>query len=308
MTALPHDPGTDAWVAHRNLLFTVAYEMLGSAADAEDVLQESWLRWSRVPVREILDTRAYLVRITTRLALDHLRAAGRRREEYVGPWLPEPLLTSPDVAEDVELAESVSTAMLLVLETLSPAERAVFVLREVFEMPYEEIAEAVDKTPAAVRQIAHRARGHVMERRPRQVVATGEWEAVTTRLVAALDGGDLQPLADVLAPDVVLLTDGGGVKRAALKPIRGVDKVLRFLGGVYDAATRAEMVRVNGGVAVRLELDGELEAVATFTVDGGRITHAYIVRNPHKLAAMATTSVLTRGRHPRGTRSGAARP
>lgn len=294
MTGVSPDPATDAWVAHRNLLFTVAYEMLGSAADAEDVLQESWLRWVRVPMHTVHDPRAYLVRVTTRLALDHLRAASRRREEYVGPWLPEPLLTTPDVAEDVELAESVSTAMLLVLETLSPAERAVFVLREVFDMPYEEIAEAVEKSPAAVRQIAHRARGHVTARRPRQVVRTGEWKAVMERLVAALDGGDLQALTDVLAPDVVMLTDGGGVKRAALKPVLGMDKVLRFLGGVYDAATRTEVVPVNGGMALRLELDGELEAVATVAIHDGRVTHAYVVRNPHKLVAMETAATLTR--------------
>ena len=161
---------TDAFVAHRNLLFTVAYEMLGSAADAEDVLQETWLRWADVELDEVREPRAYLVRITTRLALNRIRSLSRRRESYVGPWLPEPLLTSPDVAEDVELADSVSMAMLLVLETLTPTERAVFVLRDVFAFPYDEIAAAVDKTPAAVRQIAHRARNHVDARRPREVV------------------------------------------------------------------------------------------------------------------------------------------
>ena len=160
------DPATEAFVAHRNLLFTVAYEMLGSASDAEDVVQETWLRWADVDQSEVRDPRSYLVRIVTRKALDRLRALARQREEYVGEWLPEPLLTSPDVAEDVELAESVSIAMLTVLETLGPAERAVFVLREVFDAPYDEIATALDKTPAAVRQIAHRAREHVAARRP----------------------------------------------------------------------------------------------------------------------------------------------
>ncbi|AIA05157.1 RNA polymerase sigma-70 factor, ECF subfamily [Streptomyces noursei] len=160
------DPATEAFVAHRNLLFTVAYEMLGSAADAEDVLQETWLRWVEVAVDQVHDRRAYLVRITTRQALNRLRTLTRRKEAYVGPWLPEPLLTTPDVAEDVELAESVSMALMLVLETLSPTERAVFVLREVFDIAYEEIAAAVDKSPAAVRQIAHRARRHVEARRP----------------------------------------------------------------------------------------------------------------------------------------------
>lgn len=193
MSEVSSDAATEEWVRPRNLLFTVAYEMLGSAADAEDVLQESWLRWSRAADESVRDPRAYLVRVTTRLALDHLRTQRRRREEYVGPWLPEPVLTTRDVAEDVELAESVSTAMLLVLETLTPPERAVFVLREVFDLPYDEIAAAVDKTPAAVRQIAHRARAHVSARRPRQVVAPGEREAVMERFLAAVAGDDLQP-------------------------------------------------------------------------------------------------------------------
>src|SRR3954454_15835410 len=157
----------DPFVAHRSLLFTVAYEMLGSAADAEDVLQESWLRWAGVDQAQVQAPRAYLIRIVTRQALNRLRTVSRQREEYVGEWLPEPLLTSPDVAEDVELAESVSIAMLTVLETLGPAERAGFVLREVFDTPYDEIAEAVGKEPAAVRQIASRARNHVAARRPR---------------------------------------------------------------------------------------------------------------------------------------------
>lgn len=168
---VPADPATGAFIAHRSLLFTVAYEMLGSAADAEDVLQETWLRWAGVDLGTVQNQRAFLVRITTRQALSRLRTLGRRKESYVGSWLPEPLLTAPDVAEDVELAESVSTAMLLVLETLAPAERAVFVLREVFDVEYDEIAEAVDKSPAAVRQIAHRARAHVAARRPRGVVS-----------------------------------------------------------------------------------------------------------------------------------------
>ncbi len=154
----------DPFVTHRGLLFTVAYEMLGSAADAEDVLQESWLRWAAVDHDEVREPRAYLVRIVTRQALNHVRASARRRESYVGEWLPEPLLTSPDVADDVELADNVSIAMLTVLETLGPTERAVFVLREVFDVPYDEIAAGVDRTPAAVRQIAHRAREHVAAR------------------------------------------------------------------------------------------------------------------------------------------------
>ena len=186
------DPATEAFVAHRNLLFTVAYEMLGSAADAEDVLQETWLRWAGVDLGTVRDQRAYLVRITTRQALGRLRTLRRRKESYVGPWLPEPLLTAPDVAEDVELADSVSMAMLLVLETLTPTERAVFVLREVFALEYDEIAEAVGKTPAAVRQIAHRARAHVAARRPRGGVSAAETRGALQAFQRAIETGDLQ--------------------------------------------------------------------------------------------------------------------
>src|SRR3954467_12223723 len=225
---MSQDRATAAFLAHRNLLFTVAYEMLGSAADAEDVLQETWLRWAGVDLDEVRDQRAYLVRITTRLALTRLRALGRRRESYVGSRLPQPLLTTPDVAEDVELAESVSMAMLTVLETLGPAERAVFVLHEVFETPYDEIAEAVGKSPAAVRQIAHRARDHVAARRPRMPVSTAEQQQAVGRFLLAIRNGDLQGLLDVLAPDVVVVSDGGGFAPAARRPIMGAERVARF--------------------------------------------------------------------------------
>ena len=214
------DTATEAFLAHRNLLFTVAYEMLGSAADAEDVLQETWLRWAGVDLGGVRDFRAYLIRITARQALARLRTLGRRGT-YVGAWLPEPLLTAPDVAEDVELAESVSMAMLLVLETLTPTERAVFVLREVFGLDYDEIAEAVDKSPAAVRQIAHRARAHVAARRPRGVVSAAEAREALEAFKRAAETGDLQGLLDILAPDVVLLGDGGGVKQAVPRPVVG---------------------------------------------------------------------------------------
>nr|WP_236700289.1 sigma-70 family RNA polymerase sigma factor [Allosalinactinospora lopnorensis] len=215
------DPATETFVSHRNLLFTVAYEMLGSAADAEDVLQETWLRWVKVDLGQVRDQRAYLVRITTRQSLNRLRTMMRRKEAYVGPWLPEPLLTTPDVAEDVELAESVSMALMLVLETLSPTERAVFVLREAFDVSYDEIAAAVGKSPAAVRQIAHRARQHVDARRQREAVSPSETRAALESFQHALETGDLQGLLDVLAPEVVLVSDGGGVKQAALRPIIG---------------------------------------------------------------------------------------
>lgn len=285
---------TDAFVTHRNLLFTVAYEMLGSAADAEDVLQETWLRWAEVAHDEVRDERAYLVRIATRLALNRMRTMARRREQYVGPWLPEPLLTAPDVADDVELADSVSTAMLLVLETLSPTERAVFVLREVFDLGYDEIAAAVDKSPAAVRQVAHRARAHVDERRPREDVTAQERDAVIARFLGATATGDLQSLMDVLAPDVVLMTDGGGFKKAALRPILGRDKVLRFLAAVAPEDASADVVVVNGRPALRLVVGGEVDAIGTMLVEGGLVTGLYLVRNPAKLGRLDAVVALTR--------------
>ena len=291
---------TDAFVAHRDLLFTVAYELLGSAADAEDVLQETWLRWAERagdPDREeVRDERAYLVRITTRLALNRLRTLARRRESYVGPWLPEPLLTAPDVAEDVALADSVSTAMLLVLETLTPTERVVFVLREVFDVGYDEIAAAVGKTPAAVRQVAHRARSHVEARRPRQPVSAAEQQAVVERFLAAADTGDLQQLMDVLAPDVVLVTDGGGLKKAALRPIQGAEKVMRFLLAVapLDQPLSADAVLLNGAPAVRLYVGGELDSVVSLLMEDGVVRSMYFVRNPEKLGRVAVEVRLTR--------------
>ena len=211
----------------------------------------------------------------------------RRREEYVGEWLPEPLLTSPDVAADVELAESVSIAMLTVLETLAPAERAVFVLREVFDTPYEEIAEAVGKSPAAVRQIAHRARDHVEARRPRMPVSTTEQQEVVERFLAAVRHGDLQGLLDVLAPDVVIIADGGGLVAAARRPIEGAEQVATFLSRaarIADVETTA--IWLNGSPGVRIDIGGELDTAVSVAVEDGRITRIYAIRNPHKLARL----------------------
>ncbi|HEX6340224.1 RNA polymerase sigma-70 factor [Umezawaea sp.] len=290
------DPATEAFLSHRNLLFTVAYEMLGSAADAEDVLQETWLRWVGVDLDTVRDRRAFLVRITTRQALDRLRALGRRKESYVGSWLPEPLLTAPDVAEDVELADSVSMAMLLVLETLAPTERAVFVLREVFDLGYDEIADAVDKTPAAVRQIAHRARAHVAERRPRGAVSPAETRAAFEAFQRATETGDLQGLLDVLAPDVVLVGDGGGVRQAVPRPIVGALKVARLLtsGPGRDAAAWLRPAQVNGHPAMVLHRDGEVDTVLAIRIDDGLITGIYAVRNPEKLSHMEQETSLSR--------------
>ncbi|WP_280361760.1 RNA polymerase sigma-70 factor [Nocardia wallacei] len=292
------DPATEAFVAHRNLLFTVAYEMLSSAADAEDVLQETWLRWSQVDPGQVEDARAYLVRITTRQSLNRLRTLKRRKESYVGPWLPEPLLTTPDVAENVELAESMSMALMLVLETLSPTERAVFVLREVFDMGYDDIAAAVDKTPAAVRQIAHRARGHVDARRPRTTATPAQAKAALESFQRAIETGDPQGLLDVLAPEVVLLGDGGGVKRAAPRPVVGAEKVARFMAaGLRKVGTTltTEATTINGNPALLFRLDGEIEGVMAFRIEEGRFTGLYFVRNPEKLTRVESATTLSLG-------------
>jgi len=289
----------EPFVTHRSLLFTVAYEMLGSAADAEDVVQEVWLRWANMGEAardEVRDPRAYVLRMVTRQALNRLRTLARRREDYVGEWLPEPLLTSPDVADDIELAESVSIAMLTVLETLGPAERAVFVLREVFDVPYDEIAEAVGKSSSAVRQIANRARQHVAARRPRMEVGCTEQRQVVERFLAALTTGDVQGLMDVLAPDVVMVSDGGGLVPAARKPVEGRERAAALLARFSQvvADPKIATLLVNGAVAARIDLAGELYAVVTFVVDDDRITRLYAIVNPQKLGRLDKVAELRR--------------
>ena len=287
----------DAFVAHRGLLFTVAYEMLGSAADAEDVVQETWLRWDGLESTEdVRDERAYLVQIVTRQALNRLRMMARRREDYVGDWLPEPLLTHPDVAEDIELAESVSFALLTVLETLGPVERAVFVLREVFDVPYDEIATAVDKSPAAVRQIGHRAREHVAARRPRVQVTRSEQREVVDRFSTAVTTGDVLGLLEVLAPDVVLIGDGGGLAPSIRRPVEGARKVAQMLANFARLAPDAQvaLLDLNGAPALRIDAgQGGTTAIA-FGFDGARIVRIYSVRNPHKLERLDAVADLRR--------------
>lgn len=286
----------DPFGLHRSLLFTVAYEMLGSAADAEDVLQEVWLRWVAVDLAQVREQRAYLVRITTRLALNRLRTLSRRKEAYVGPWLPEPLLTAPDVAEHVELAENLSLALMYILETLAPTERAVFVLREVFDFGYDEIAAAIDKTPAAARQIAHRARRHVDARRPRVPTTPQEARVALGSLQRALATGDLEGLLAVLAPDVVFVSDGGGLRMAALRPVVGVEKVLRYMAGSVDKAggvLTSELMTVNGNPALVLRLDGVVDGVLAVHVEDARVTGLYYVRNPEKLTRVESETALT---------------
>jgi len=289
----------DPFVAHRSLLFTVAYEVLGSAADAEDVVQETWLRWAALDDdarADVRDPRAYLVRIVTRQALNRLRTLARRREDYVGQWLPEPLVVAGDVADDVALAESVSFAMLTVLETLEPVERAVFVLREVFDTPYDEVAAAVDRTPAAVRQIAHRARSRVAERRPRRTVSRAEQEAVVERFVDAVRGGDLDALLQLLAPDVLVVADGGGIVSAVPRPVRGAAKVAAFLTMLNQLTGdfASQQARVNGDPAVLVAVDGRLDTVMSLVIEDGRISAIYAVRNPDKLSRVDRETALSR--------------
>jgi len=295
---------TDAEVfeGHRDLMFAVAYRMLGTIADAEDAVQDAWLRWSAAPRADVADPRAYLARIVTNTALNRLRSARSRREAYVGPWLPEPLLTEagPDAAERAELADSVSVAMLVVLESLTPEERAVFVLREVFGFGHAEIAAALGRSAPAVRQLAHRAREHVQARRPRFDVDWNQQREVTERFLTAAGGGDIEGLMTVLAPDVTLLTDGGGKARAALRPIVGAGKAARFLVaiagrpymGVDISGMTLAPAEINGSPGTLIMTGGRAIAALTLTVSGGRITAIQLLVNPDKLTAITAGRTL----------------
>ena len=295
---------TDAEVfeAHRDLMFAVAYRMLGTITDAEDAVQDAWLRWSAASRADVADPRSYLARIVTNTALNRLRSVRSRREAYIGPWLPEPLLTAagPDAAERAELAESVSVAMLVVLESLTPEERAVFVLREVFGFEYAEIGAAVGRSVPAARQLAHRAREHVQARRPRFDVDRNQQREVTERFLAAAGGGDIEGLMSVLAPDVTLLTDGGGKARAALRPITGASKVARFLVaiasrpymGIEISEISLTAAEINGSLGTLITGGGRAIAALTLTVSGGRVTAIQLLANPDKLTAITAGRTL----------------
>ncbi len=291
----------EAFDRHRRLLFSVAYQMLGSVADAEDVVQDAWLRWSAADRGDVVDERAYLVRIVSRLALDRLDSARARRESYVGPWLPEPLLTgrapvasapqAADPEDAAELGEQVSLALLVVLETLSPAERAVFVLREAFGMSTAEVAAALGRSEAAVRQMTHRAREHVQARQPRFDTDRAAQREVTERFLAAAVGGDVETLLAAMAPGVVLLADGGGKVTAARRPIVGSDKVARFLAavgpqGAHLPGLRVEVSELNGAPAVVAWTDeGPFMALQLVLADG-LVEQVLYVANPDKLAGL----------------------
>jgi RNA polymerase sigma-70 factor (ECF subfamily) len=281
---------------YRNLLFSVAYRVLGTAADAEDAVQDAWLKWSAADRTQVADPKAYLVRVVSNVAMDRLRSASRQRETYVGPWLPEPILTSPDTAEDVTAAESVSMALLVVLETLGPLERAVFVLREAFGFGYAEIADAVERSEDAVRQAAHRARSHVQARRPRFHADRARQQEVTQRFVAAAAGGDINTLMQLLAPDVTLWTDGGGKVRQAMRPVTGAERVAAWFAGVatrpYEGVLPAQMaielVDINGSPGMVFTGAGRVIATLTLDLDDtGRVTEVLNVANPDKLGAVS---------------------
>ena len=296
---------TDAEVFEecRGLMFAVAYRMLGTISDAEDAVQDAWLRWSAASRADIANPRAYLTRIITNTALNRLRAVRARREAYIGPWLPEVLLTEagPDATERAELAESVSVAMLVVLESLTPDERAVFVLHEVFGFSLAEIAVALARPAPAVRQLAHRAREHVQAHRPRFDVDWDQQREVTARFLAAAAGGDIEGLMAVLAPDVTLLTDGGGRTRAALRPISGASKVARWIVGIAGrpdvggaADLNLEPAEINGTPGTLITADGGAVAVLTLAVAAGQVTGIQLLVNPDKLTAIMAGRTLPR--------------
>jgi RNA polymerase sigma-70 factor (TIGR02957 family) len=291
---------------HRNLLIAVAYRILGQVSDAEDVVQEAWLRWANVRLSEVLDPRAFLVRVTTRLAIDRLRRLKARRESYVGPWLPEPLLTGREelAAEGAQLAESLSMAMLIVLETLSPLERAVFVLREAFGMAYGEISEILGRSEPAVRQLAHRAREHVQERSTRFEADQATRQEVTERFLEATSNGDLEALLGVLAPGVRLVGDGGGRVRAPLRPIYGAEKVARFLVAIsteervakfleaistepLPGLLRTRIAQVNGGPGIVVTYEGTPVTTIVLDVAEGVVQTIHLVANPEKLVGVS---------------------
>jgi RNA polymerase sigma-70 factor (ECF subfamily) len=287
-----------AFAAHRELLVAVAYRVVGTVTDAEDVVQDAWLRWREVDHATVADVRGFLVTVTTRTAIDRLRRARARRESYTGPWLPEPLLTGPDVADAAALADSVSMAVMVVLETLSPLERAVFVLHEAFGFGYPEIARILGRADPAVRQLGHRARAHVQARRPRFEPDPGVRRAVTERFLTACVGGDLTELLEVLAPDVTLWADGGGKAPGPRRPVHGADRVARFFAatsGRIPSGTVIRLVDANGGPAGMVLLDGTPYAVFVVDVAPGdhRVTAIRVVANPDKLIGMDLPDPLT---------------
>jgi RNA polymerase sigma-70 factor (ECF subfamily) len=273
---------------HRPLLFSIAYRMLGSVMDAEDMVQETYLRWEGAAPAQVRSPKSYLSTVVTRLCIDQLRSARAQREQYIGPWLPEPLITEEAETMDgrLELADSLSIAFLLLLERLTPTERAVFLLRDAFDYPYPEIARIVGKSEANCRQMARRARTHIVERRRRFGASNEERRQLAERFLRAATSGDMDGLVALLADDVTLRSDGGGKVAAALNPIEGPQKVARFFIGLAKKRP-ADMVfrpaRVNGRLGMILYTGGQPYSVMTFEAAGGKIGDVDIIVNPDKL-------------------------
>ena len=285
----------------RPLLFTIVYEILGSATESDDVLQDSYLRWADVDLSTVRDTKSYLAQLVTSQALNTLRARARRREDYVGPWLPEPvLLDDGDASSDVVLAESVSMAMLVILETLTPDERAVFVLREVFGFDFDEIAGAVGKSTATARQMAHRAREHVHARRKRFGPVDAKRNAqITEEFLTAANTGDMDGLMALLAPGATWTADHGGKASALPKPLVGAKKVAMVMMALFRASKRMdirfEMAVYNSAPAMVVYSDGDhLEGVFVFEIIDGQITNLYAMRNPDKLVGITVPRTISR--------------
>lgn len=289
----------EAYARARPRLVSVAYAVLGSHSEAEDVVSDCWLRLAAADAREsVRDVEAWATITVARAALDTARSARRRREVYVGPWLPEPVVGRAgdpigDPAERISLDDTIRYALLVVLESLSPAERTAWVLHDLFGMPFGEIAEAVGRTPAAVRQLASRARAHVNAHAPRVDVSRGQHDAAVRGFIAAAAGGDLSALIEALDPDVLLTSDGGGEVSAALRPVLGADKVGRLLAGLLNQLPPCaviEPVVLNGELGIGVVDDTGLSSVVAFTFDGGRITRLDMIRSPRKLPGGARGS------------------
>ena len=299
MTSGPGDVHAERFTLLRPLLFTIAYEILGSATESDDVLQDSYLRWADVDLETVNDTKAYLAQLVTRQSLNFLRAQSRRREDYIGPWLPEPLLLEQkDASADVVLAESVSMAMLVVLETLSPEERAVFVLHEVFGFNHEEIASTICKSVSATRQLAHRARRHVQARRKRfEPIDQDRSLEITAKFFTAASTGDIDGLLEMLAPNVVWTADSDGKATAARRPVMGPEKIAKLLVGMARITAdtgRVEPAMYNNAPALKLYLGERFEGLITVEITGGLISHFYVMRNPDKLTAVDIPREISR--------------
>ncbi len=287
---------TDEFNAQRPLLFSIAYRMLGSRPDAEDAVQETFLRWQKADEEEVQSPRSYLATVTTRLCIDSLRSARAQREVYIGPWLPEPIVTAHQDRPDagVELAESLTMAFMVLLESLAPAERAAFLLHEVFEYDYPEIAEILEKSEANCRQMIHRAKERVATRHRRFNPTREETERITARFLQAARGGDVSSLMSLFAEDAVLMSDGGGKVRAALNPIRGADPIARFIVGVVRKGIPADatitLSEINGQPAFVVFQENQPTSATILDIRGGVIRNVFVIVNPDKLRGLKITA------------------